>query len=79
MCDVAVVQEPMYHPIGLSCGHAFCADCVFVAVGKAYSLGTVRAIMMNVPDEACCPECRQPNVFRAARELKEVGRFIKKQ
>eukprot|EP00884_Botryococcus_braunii_P017561 jgi/Botrbrau1/4489/Bobra.0220s0023.1 len=72
-----ICLEPMYHPIGLSCGHTFCADCAFCAVGKAYSLGTVRAIMMNVPDEAMCPECRKPGVFHHAREMKGLGRVIK--
>lgn len=67
----------MYHPLGLGCGHTFCADCAFCAVGKAYSLGTVRAIMMNVPTTAACPGCRKPGVFRTAHEMKSLGRVIK--
>ena len=35
----------MYQPLGLECGHKFCADCAFSAVGKGNAIGTVRAIL----------------------------------
>ena len=50
----------MYQPLGLECGHKFCADCVFTCVGKGRALGTVRAILDHVPAGAACPECRTP-------------------
>ena len=50
----------MYQPLGLECGHKFCADCVFTCVGKGRALGTVKAILDHVPAGAACPECRTP-------------------
>ena len=50
----------MYQPLGLECGHRFCADCVFTCVGKGRALGTVKAILDHVPADAACPECRTP-------------------
>ena len=31
--DIIRVQAPMWMPVGLSCGHIFCGECVFQAVG----------------------------------------------
>ena len=56
----ALLQEVMYQPLGLECGHMFCADCVFTCVGKGRALGTVKAILDHVPADAACPECRTP-------------------
>ena len=50
----------MYQPLGLECGHRFCADCALTCVGKGRALGTVRAILDHVHPEAACPECRTP-------------------
>ena len=50
----------MYQPLGLECGHRFCADCAFTCVGKGRALGSVRAILDHVHPEAACPECRTP-------------------
>ena len=50
----------MYQPLGLECGHKFCADCVFTCVGKGRALGTVKAILDHVPADSACPECRTP-------------------
>ena len=50
----------MYQPLGLECGHRFCADCAFACVGKGRALGTVRAILDHVEADAACPECRTP-------------------
>ena len=38
----------MYQPLGLECGHKFCADCALSSVGKGNALGTVRAILDHV-------------------------------
>ena len=27
------MQEPMYMPLGLTCGHKFCTDCILHAAG----------------------------------------------
>ena len=75
----ACVQEAMYQPLGLECGHKFCADCAFSAVGKGNALGTVRAILDHVDPEAACPECRTKGVYVFAMELKETERLIKQR
>lgn len=75
----ACVQEAMYQPLGLECGHKFCADCAFSAVGKGNALGTVRAILDHVDPEAACPECRTKGVYVFAMELKETEKLIKQR
>ncbi|KAK9918914.1 hypothetical protein WJX75_008012 [Coccomyxa subellipsoidea] len=77
MCPICL--EAMYQPLGLECGHKFCADCAFSAVGKGNALGTVRAILDHVALEAACPECRTSGVFLHAIELKETERLIKQR
>jgi hypothetical protein len=69
----------MYQPLGLECGHKFCADCAFSASGKAYALGTVRAILDHVDPDKACPECRTRGVFVHAIELKETEKLIKQR
>ena len=73
------MQEVMHMPLGLECGHTFCAQCAFNSVGKANALGTVRAILEHVAADAPCPECRTPGAFVMAMELKELGNAIKKR
>ncbi|BDA51487.1 probable E3 ubiquitin-protein ligase BAH1-like 1 at C-terminar half [Coccomyxa sp. Obi] len=74
-----ICLEAMYQPLGLECGHRFCADCAFSAVGKGNALGTVRAILDHVDVNAACPECRTKGVFMRAIELKETERLIKQR
>ncbi|CAL8465639.1 g5175 [Coccomyxa elongata] len=74
-----ICLEAMYQPLGLECGHRFCADCAFSAVGKGNALGTVRAILDHVDVNAACPECRTKGVFTRAIELKETERLIKQR
>ena len=50
----------MFQPLGLECGHRFCADCALTCAGKGRALGSVRAILDHVHPEAACPECRTP-------------------
>ena len=75
----AAMQEAMYQPLGLECGHKFCADCAFSAVGKGNALGTVRAILDHVDPDSACPECRTKGVYVYAMELKETEKLIKKR
>ena len=79
MHDRARAQEAMYMPLGLECGHKFCADCAFTCVGKGNALGTVRAILDHVPADAACPECRTRGVFVFAIQLKETERLIRQR
>jgi hypothetical protein len=36
---LACAQEAMYQPLGLECGHKFCADCAFSSCGKGNAVG----------------------------------------
>ena len=45
----------MYQPLGLECGHKFCADCAFSSIGKGNAVGSVRAILDHVDPDAACP------------------------
>ena len=72
-------QEAMYQPLGLECGHKFCADCAFSSVGKGNALGTVRAILDHVEPSAACPECRTAGVFVSAMELKTTEKLIRQR
>lgn len=74
-----MLQEAMYKPLGLECGHKFCADCAFSCVGKGNALGTVRAILDHVREDAACPECRTKGVFVKAIELKATEKLIKQR
>ncbi|CAK0731866.1 hypothetical protein CVIRNUC_000053 [Coccomyxa viridis] len=74
-----ICLEAMYQPLGLECGHKFCADCAFSAVGKGNALGTVRAILDHVDPDSACPECRTKGVYVYAMELKETEKLIKKR
>ena len=77
--DPAGAQEAMYQPLGLECGHKFCADCAFSSVGKGNALGTVRAILDHVDHSAACPECRTRGVFVNAMELKNTEKLIRQR
>ncbi|CAL8468915.1 g8456 [Coccomyxa elongata] len=74
-----ICLEAMYKPLGLECGHKFCADCAFSCVGKGNALGTVRAILDHVREDAACPECRTIGVFVKAIELKATDKLIKQR
>ena len=69
----------MYQPLGLECGHKFCADCAFSSVGKGNALGSVRAILDHVEPGAACPECRTKGVFVNAMELKTTEKLIRQR
>ncbi|CAL5224097.1 g6726 [Coccomyxa viridis] len=77
VCPICL--EAMYQPLGLECGHKFCADCAFSAVGKGNALGTVRAILDHVDPDAACPECRTKGVYVFAMELKETEKLIRQR
>lgn len=66
-------------PLGLECGHVFCAQCAFSSAGKANALGTIKAVLEHVPADSSCPECRTPGAFMMAMELKELCKLIQKR
>ncbi|KAK9835065.1 hypothetical protein WJX81_008355 [Elliptochloris bilobata] len=77
LCPICL--DIMYKPIGLECGHKFCADCAFTAVGKGNALGSVRAILYHVSAEAACPECRSVGMFVLAHELHQTEQLLRKR
>lgn len=72
-----MVQDLMYRPLGLACGHKFCAPCAFKAAGMGNAVGTMRALLHHTPPLTPCPECRRPGMYARAKELESVGQLIK--
>jgi hypothetical protein len=73
----AICLAPMWMPVGLSCGHIFCTECVFHAVGITSWVRPLHEVLADVPPTATCPKCRQRYVFREVLELKELGAVIR--
>ena len=56
-----MVQDLLYKPVALECGHTFCSRCaVAVAVGHSRGLGDAHWLIRNVAAycDAGCPTCR---------------------
>lgn len=76
---VSAVQEPMYMPLGLACGHKACLECALEAAGLQKMKGTLRAVLLNAPRHAQCFQCRQPGMFNKAVLLKQLGAAIERK
>ncbi|KAK9854191.1 hypothetical protein WJX84_011566 [Apatococcus fuscideae] len=72
-----ICLELMYRPLGLACGHKFCAPCAFKAAGMGNAVGSMRALLHYTPPLTPCPECRRPGMYAHAKELESVGQLIK--
>jgi hypothetical protein len=72
-----ICLDIMYKPVGLGCGHKFCRHCALEAAGFGRIHGAFRNIVSYIPVRVACPQCRQPNVYRNAVSLKEVGALIR--
>ncbi|KAK9830643.1 hypothetical protein WJX74_000031 [Apatococcus lobatus] len=72
-----ICLDLMYRPLGLACGHKFCAPCAFQAAGMGNAVGTLRALLHHTPPLTPCPECRRPGMYARAKELESVGQLIK--
>ncbi len=72
-----ICLDLMYRPVGLACGHKFCRACALEAAGFGRLLGAFRNVVSYVPRRTPCPHCRQPDVYRTAIALKEVGALIR--
>ena len=68
-----ICLDVMYRPLGLSCGHAFCAECAFRAVGSGGCVGPLEALLGSVHPGEPCPECRRPDAFVGARAMRVTG------
>jgi hypothetical protein len=62
----AICLDVLFRPLGLACGHAFCADCALAAVGQGRAVGTLAARLAALDRDTPCPGCRRPGAFRAA-------------
>ena len=83
-----LLQDLMYEPVALACGHKFCSKCAITAAGHADSASVVRfRDLARVPTRsAACPMCRaqfvaqgEVGVFEAAVELPHVGQLIRQR
>ena len=72
-----ICLDVMYRPLGLSCGHAFCAECAFRAVGRGGGVGSLPALLDSVHPGEPCPECRRPDAFVGARAMRVTGALAK--
>jgi hypothetical protein len=45
--ELSCVQEPMYMPLGLTCGHKFCTDCILHTVGALRRIVVCRCRMQS--------------------------------
>ena len=73
------VQDVLYQPVGLACGHRFCKLCALEAAGKGMWLGKLKNILKEVDAQAQCPQCRQPGVYKKAIILKETDRLVQQR
>lgn len=66
-----ICLDVLYKPVGLACGHKFCAPCVLRAAQPRCAIkpGQEDAALAAVPHRAKCPQCRQRCVFKTASML----------
>lgn len=76
LCGICLA--PMWIPVGLSCGHTFCKQCVLHSVGITDRswMQPLSQVLLQVSSHAPCPQCRQHRVFDDVIELPELGAVI---
>lgn len=67
----------LYKPVGLSCGHKFCATCLMKATAPGRYLGHVEPVLSRMNHKCKCPQCRQTGVFKNASVLTVLGEGLK--
>ena len=74
------LQNILYQPLGLKCGHRFCKTCVLNAVGLRGAYGDPEKLLTAIVDStANCPECEQAGMFEGAVYLKQVHQLVKQR
>lgn len=73
-----ICLDTLYKPVGLACGHKFCAPCVLKAVspGSVVKSGYEHMALTSVSHRGKCPQCRQQGVFKRASMLTVLGRNL---
>ncbi|GMH42310.1 hypothetical protein BSKO_10229 [Bryopsis sp. KO-2023] len=64
-----ICLDTLYKPVGLACGHKFCAPCVMKATSSGRILTNPNATLSSISHKARCPQCRQSGVFKNASVL----------
>ncbi|KAL3142045.1 hypothetical protein ABBQ32_004677 [Trebouxia sp. C0010 RCD-2024] len=69
----------LYCPFGLKCGHQLCKICALRSAGFTASLGDPVKLLAGAPEEAKCPECQLPGVFKGVIYLNQVDQMVKER
>ena len=72
-----ICLDVLFRPLGLACGHVFCSDCAFTAVGRGNAVGTLAALLASLDAAEPCPECRRPAAYEGARQMVELSRLVR--
>lgn len=70
-----ICLDVLYNPIALSCGHVYCFSCLLEGYGMHNCVGSLRALLSNIPSEKECFHCRQQRVFRNAEIVPELDYY----
>jgi len=60
------LQNILYQPFGLKCGHRFCKACLMRAVGLKGAYEDPEKLLAALSPGARCPECEQPGMGKGA-------------
>eukprot|EP01026_Neomeris_dumetosa_P032590 TRINITY_DN2587_c0_g1_i5.p2 TRINITY_DN2587_c0_g1~~TRINITY_DN2587_c0_g1_i5.p2 ORF type:complete len:324 (-),score=17.97 TRINITY_DN2587_c0_g1_i5:235-1206(-) len=69
----------LYHPVGLGCGHKFCADCVSAALNNGQISSKPLWFLKSLSEQQRCPECRQKGVFKHLLQLKILNKVLQRK
>ncbi len=73
------MQNILYCPFGLKCGHQLCKICALRSAGFTASLGDPVKLLAGAPEEAKCPECQLTGVFKGVIYLNQVDQMVKER
>lgn len=73
------LQNILYCPFGLRCGHQLCKICALRCAGMGASLGNPVQLLAKASPKAKCPECQQPGMFEDIMYLNQVDQLVKER
>lgn len=74
-----MLQNILYCPFGLKCGHELCKICALRCAGMTTALGDPVKLLANAPDQAKCPECQQTGMYNGVIYLQQVDQMVKER
>ena len=74
-----LLQNILYCPFGLKCGHELCKICALRCAGMATALGDPVKLLANCPKQAKCPECQQQGMFEGIIYLNQVDQMVRER